>query len=54
VRVKDEETGHTTGKQVYIDWPNWAQRLQQDNPSEAAMLSFTSDKKLLKLAKMRY
>ncbi|MCJ8209764.1 MG2 domain-containing protein [Mucilaginibacter sp. RS28] len=45
VKVKDEETGHTTGKQVYIDWPNWAQRLQQDNPTEAAMLSFTADKK---------
>jgi len=45
VKVKDEQTGHTTGKEVYIDWPNWAQRLQQDNPSEAAMLSFTADKK---------
>lgn len=49
VKVKDEETGHTTGHQVYIDWPNWAQRLQQDNPSEAAMLSFTSDKKNYKV-----
>ncbi|QKJ29552.1 hypothetical protein HQ865_07230 [Mucilaginibacter mali] len=49
VKVKDEETGHTTGHEVYIDWPNWAQRLQQDNPSEAAMLSFTSDKKNYKV-----
>lgn len=49
VKVKDEETGHTTGKEVYIDWPNWAQRLQQDNPSEAAMLSFTADKKAYKV-----
>jgi uncharacterized protein YfaS (alpha-2-macroglobulin family) len=45
VKVKDEQTGHTTGKELYIDWPNWAQRLQEDNPNEAAMLSFTSDKK---------
>jgi uncharacterized protein YfaS (alpha-2-macroglobulin family) len=49
VKVKDEQTGHTTGKELYIDWPNWAQRLQQDNPSEAAMLSFTSDKKNYKV-----
>jgi len=49
VKIKDEETGHSTGKELYIDWPNWAQRLQQDNPSEAAMLSFTSDKKAYKV-----
>ncbi|MCC8425558.1 alpha-2-macroglobulin [Mucilaginibacter sp. UR6-11] len=49
VKVKDDETGHTTGREVYIDWPNWAQRLQQDNPSEAAMLSFTADKKNYKV-----
>ncbi|WP_295651026.1 MG2 domain-containing protein [uncultured Mucilaginibacter sp.] len=44
IRVKDEETGHSTGKVIYMDWPNYAQRLQQDNPTEAAMLSFTSSK----------
>ncbi|MDF2433660.1 MAG: alpha-2-macroglobulin [Mucilaginibacter sp.] len=44
IRVKDEETGHSTGKIIYLDWPNYAQRLQQDNPTEAAMLSFTSNK----------
>jgi uncharacterized protein YfaS (alpha-2-macroglobulin family) len=44
IRVKDDETGHSTGKIVYFDWPNYAQRLQQDNPTEAAMLSFTSSK----------
>ncbi|MDQ0105288.1 hypothetical protein SAMN05660909_02806 [Chitinophaga terrae (ex Kim and Jung 2007)] len=49
VRVKDLESGHTSGKAVYIDWPGWAQRLQQDNPAEAAMLSFTSDKKQYKV-----
>ncbi|OCX52138.1 hypothetical protein BEL04_11640 [Mucilaginibacter sp. PPCGB 2223] len=44
IRVKDEQTGHSTGKIVYFDWPNYAQRLQEDNPTEAAMLSFTSNK----------
>ncbi|MBE7177611.1 MAG: hypothetical protein INR69_14480 [Mucilaginibacter polytrichastri] len=44
IRVVDNETGHATGKTVYIDWPNWAERLQKDNPTEASMLSFTADK----------
>ena len=44
IRVKDEQTGHSTGKIIYMDWANSAQRLQQDNPTEAAMLSFTSNK----------
>lgn len=44
LKVRDPATGHSTGKVIYIDWPNWAQRLQQDNPTEAAMLSFTADK----------
>ncbi|HEY4323296.1 MAG TPA: MG2 domain-containing protein [Mucilaginibacter sp.] len=44
IKVKDPETGHSTGKIIYVDWPNWSERLQQNNPTEAAMLSFTSDK----------
>jgi len=44
IRVKDPETGHSTGKIIYVDWPNWSERLQQTNPTEAAMLSFTADK----------
>lgn len=44
VRVVDLESGHATGKTVYIDWPGWAQREQKNNPTEASMLSFTSDK----------
>jgi uncharacterized protein YfaS (alpha-2-macroglobulin family) len=44
IRVKDAETGHSTGKTLYVDWPNWSERLQQNNPTEASMLSFTSDK----------
>jgi len=44
IKVKDDQTGHSTGKIIYVDWPNWSERLQQSNPTEAAMLSFTSDK----------
>ncbi len=44
VRVVDLESGHATGKTLYIDWPGWAQREQQNNPTEASMLSFTADK----------
>ncbi len=49
IRVRDLETGHSTGKFVYIDWPNWGDRLQNENPSEAAMLSFTSNKEKYKV-----
>ncbi|HVW94974.1 MAG TPA: MG2 domain-containing protein [Mucilaginibacter sp.] len=44
IRVRDPQTGHSTGKITYVDWPNWSERLQETNPTEAAMLSFTSDK----------
>lgn len=44
VRVKDLQSGHISGQTVYIDWPGWAERMQQDNPAEAAMLVFTADK----------
>jgi uncharacterized protein YfaS (alpha-2-macroglobulin family) len=44
VRVKDLQSGHTSGQSVYIDWPGWAERMQKENPAEAAMLVFTSDK----------
>ena len=47
--VKDPQTGHSTGKVLYIDWSNWTERLQQSNPTEAAMLSFTSNKTAYKV-----
>ncbi len=49
IKVRDPETGHSTGKTLYVDWPNWSERLQQDNPTEAAMLSFTADKEKYKV-----
>lgn len=45
LRVVDESGGHSTGKIMYIDWPGWAMRAQNDNPQEATMLTFTTDKK---------
>ncbi len=44
IRVKDLKSGHVTGQSVYIDWPAYAERLQKENPAEAAMLVFTSNK----------
>lgn len=44
IRIMDLESGHASGKTLYIDWPGWAQRERQQNPTEASMLSFTSDK----------
>lgn len=36
--------GHSTGKTVYIDWPGWAGRAQDENSGGASMLSFSADK----------
>jgi uncharacterized protein YfaS (alpha-2-macroglobulin family) len=44
VRVTDEESGHTTGETVYIDWPAWAGTSPKGNDG-ATLLSFSSDKK---------
>lgn len=48
VRAYDPESGHTTGKVVYIDWPGWAGRARNEGEG-ATMLSFTSDKPLYNL-----
>jgi uncharacterized protein YfaS (alpha-2-macroglobulin family) len=43
VKAYDPETGHSTGKVVYIDWPGWAGRARNEGEG-ATMLSFSSDK----------
>ncbi len=43
VRAYDPESGHSTGKTVYIDWPGWAGRARNEADG-ATMLSFASDK----------
>ncbi len=44
VVATDNQTGHSTGKIVYIDWPGWAGRAGKGDAEGASMLVFTSDK----------
>lgn len=43
VMARDPESGHSTGKVVYIDWPGWAGRSRGETDG-ATMLAFSSDK----------
>ncbi len=45
VRACDLNGKHCTGKTVYIDWPGWAGRAQEQGNSAASTLSLYSDKK---------
>ncbi len=49
VRVYDPQSGHATGKTVYIDWPGWAGRDQRKNPEGATMLVFNANKEKYKV-----
>lgn len=44
VRAIDIKGKHATGKIVYIDWPGWAGRAQNDSPGGASVLNFSSNK----------
>ena len=44
IRVENPESGHATGKLVFIDWPGWAGKARKGDPSEANMLVFKADK----------
>lgn len=44
VRACDVKGGHCTGKTVYIDWPSWAGRAQDQSGPAASVLVFTADK----------
>ncbi|WP_165021019.1 alpha-2-macroglobulin family protein [Dysgonomonas sp. ZJ279] len=44
VMVKDEQSGHTAGRILYVDWPSWRGRSEKQDPSGLTMLSFTTDK----------
>ncbi len=48
VHVKDLNTGHSSAKIVYIDWPGWAGR-QQNDGTGATMLNFSADKSTYKV-----
>lgn len=45
VQVSDGYNGHTTGNVVYIDWPGWAGRSQQEGSGSTAMLPLSVEKK---------
>jgi uncharacterized protein YfaS (alpha-2-macroglobulin family) len=49
VRVTDTESGHSTGKIVYFDWPGWRGRADRGDAKGATMLSFNADKKTYKV-----
>ncbi len=44
IRVCDLQGKHCSGKTLYVDWPGWAGRAQEDGSGAAAMLRFSSDK----------
>ena len=44
VRACDLEGGHCTGKVVYIDWPGWAGRAQEEGSGSASRLNIFADK----------
>lgn len=44
IRACDLQGKHCTGKTLYVDWPGWAGRAQEDGSGAAAMLRFSSDK----------
>jgi len=44
VKATDLNTGHSSSKIVYIDWPGWAGRAQSDMGGGASLLSFAAEK----------
>lgn len=45
ILVNDSYGGHSAGQVVYIDWPGWAGRSQQENGGSAMMIPLSTDKK---------
>lgn len=43
VQAIDLQSGHSTGKIVYVDWPYWARKNRKQNEN-ATMLTFSTDK----------
>ena len=42
--VKDPESGHSTGKIIFIDWPGWAGKQKRGELGGATMLDFSVEK----------
>ena len=49
IRACDLQGEHCTGKTVFIDWPGWAGRAQEQGSGAASRLSFFSDKSAYKV-----
>jgi len=45
VTVSDGRRGHSAAKIVYIDWPGWAGRAQENGSGSAAMVTLVTDKR---------
>lgn len=44
VRVTDPASGHASAVQLYLDWPGYEGRSRRQDPDQAAVLSFNTDK----------
>ncbi|MBN2039440.1 MAG: hypothetical protein JW864_05330 [Spirochaetes bacterium] len=44
VRAYDPQSGHSSSKIIYIDWPGWAGRAREEKGAGATRLNFSSDK----------
>ncbi|MBY0399427.1 hypothetical protein K2X89_03970, partial [Myxococcota bacterium] len=44
VRACDPKGGHCAGRIVYVDWPGWAGRAQEQGGSSASALAFSADR----------
>lgn len=44
VQIEDPESGHSTGKVIYLDWPGWAGKGKRGGVDGASMLDFSTDK----------
>ena len=45
VFVRDTGSGHASGGEIYIDWPDWRGHSGKSDPTAATMLSFALDKR---------
>lgn len=45
VFVRDIGSGHATGGEIHIDWPDWRGHSDKSNPTATTMLSFALDKR---------
>jgi len=52
--VATDSEGHSAAQIVYVDWPGWAGRAQEDGSGSAAMVALVSDKKRYKVGEQAH